>query len=143
MPTPQNICFLIRLKRSLRVFFGTLFETIRGSSVTRIYQGQDQHRIEHLRPSYEMGDVDLYMEAKEVIYETRYRRAWIPNRKRSVYHVKGSVNDKYRDLFDPALFEEVVYPMLCTRWLKGTKYPHHCAIVAFLKRIYPTGLPYR
>jgi len=129
--------------KPFRVFIGHIAERIKGKGITSIYHGIDSSRIEHLRPSIQFGDVDLKLEAKEIVYITKYKRWFIPNRKRSVFHVKGSVNEKYKDLFDPKLFEEIVYPLLCSRSLMGTGYPHIHAMNAYLERVYPTKHPYR
>lgn len=123
--------------------WGKWIETIRGPSVTITHKGRRKSAIEQLRPSQEYGDVDLILEAREVIFKTHYRRAWIPDVKRSVYEVQGSVNERYRHLFDAKLFEQVTYPLLCHPALRGTRYPHLFAMLAYLNRVYPTNHPFR
>jgi len=118
---------------------GYIAEWLKGRRVTTIHHGIDSNRIEHLKPSLDGSDeIDLKLEAREVIYITRYKRWYMPNRKRSVFYVKGSVNDKYKDLFDAKMFEEAVYPLLCSRLLMGTGHPHVHAMNAYLERVIPT-----
>lgn len=123
--------------------WGTLVEFIRGPSVTTIYDGRSKSAVEQLRPTHDSGNVDLLLEAREIIFVTHYRRRWIPDVKRAVYEVHGSVNVDYRHLFDERLFDSVTYPMLCHPFLRGTRYPHLYAMLAHLGRCYPHGHPFR
>ena len=132
-----------KLLRNLRVHYGRLFEIVKGPSITEIHHGRNKSAVEQLRPNTNDPDVDLLLEAKETIYVTRYKRWWIPDRKRSIYEVQGSVNPAYRHLFDDKLFEPATYPMLCHLSLRGTRYPHLYAMLAYLNRVYPIDHPFR
>lgn len=126
---------------SLSYFLGVFVDALRGPSRTVIYEGESKNTVEHMR--LDERNFNLSITAREVIYHTQYSRPWIPDSKRTVYEVSGSVNEVYRDFFDARLFQTVTYPMLCTALLKWTRYPHVYAINAHIDRVYPAGLPFR
>lgn len=123
---------------------GVCVDALQGPSQTAIFEGESKHAVEVLRPSVEDRDgVQLHITAREIIYHTRFTRFWVPDMKRTVYEVTGSVSEQYRDKFDSRLFETVTYPMLCNPLLQWTRYPHMYAIHAYIDRVYPTNHPYR
>ncbi len=125
----------------LSYFLGVFIDAVKGPSVTAMYEGESKNTVELLR--LDETDFNLSVSAREVIYHTKYARAWIPDTRHTVYEVFGTVNDAYREYFDPRLFQTVTYPMLCTPLLKWTRYPHVYAINTHINRVYPAGLPFR
>lgn len=126
---------------SITYFLGVCVDSIRGPAVTQVYVGDSKNAVEELRPTEDGAGIEFYLMAREIIYHTSYARAWVPDTKRTVYEVHGSVSEQHRHLFDPRLFETVTYPLLCTPLLKWTRYPHVYAIRAHLARVMPRATP--
>ena len=122
---------------------GILVDWIKGPSTTIVYDGKSQSSVEHLRPDVSAEGIDLELQARQIVFHTRYQRRWIPDMKHAVYEVVGTVNEDKRHLFDPKLFETVTYPMLCNRLLSFTRYPYFYAMLAHLNRVYPKEHPFR
>jgi hypothetical protein len=147
-PRETDYAFWASLRKVVRsswfgitYFLGVFIDAIKGPSSTTMYEGESKNTIEQLR--LDETDFNLSISAREVIYHTRFTRAWIPDSRHTVYEVSGSVNEIYREYFDPRLFQTVTYPMLCTPLLRWTRYPHVYAINAHINRVYPAGLPFR
>lgn len=116
---------------------GSLLDWSAGERTTREYTGHAAHRSVTLRPSLADDDVEIGVTITRTIYETHYKRWWVPSSVRSVYRVVAFAPDEIREQLDPRLFEPVVYPLLCNFLLKRTRYPHMYALHAFLERMSP------
>jgi len=122
---------------AVRYFIGVCIDSVRGPATTKVYEGYSKDSVEVVRPSEDGEGIDFFVTAREIVYCTHYTRWWIPSTKHTVYEVSGSVSEQHRHLFDPRLFELVTYPLLCTPFLRWTRYPHMYAIRAHLYRVFP------
>lgn len=119
------------------LWIGKVLEIIRGPSFTTIVQGNTEHSTHSIRPTNLDSNIDVFVESRQVTYITRYKRKWVPNVNRSIYVVSGFISPENDNRIDSRLFESVTYPLLCSRLLINTPYPHLFAINAFLDRIVP------
>lgn len=119
----------------LMEIFGALMDAILGRSVTTIYTRETKNASFKMRPSVNNPELDIGIQSRQVVFKTVFDRWWVPTIKRTVYLVTGYAPDEYKAQFDPRLFEEVTYPMLCLKMLKWTEYPHVYAIRAYLERV--------
>lgn len=114
---------------------GGLIDRWRGSNFTRIYSGNKETEVHHLKSKVLEDDFFVTITSRRIIYLTTYRRWWIPNRRTTVYEVVCSASPEVRAKLDPIFFKPVIYPLLCSRLLQWTPYPHIYAIHAFLGQI--------
>lgn len=116
---------------------GSLLDWLVGDRTTVEYTGEVAHRSVTLRPSLADDDVEIGVKITRTVYETRYKRWWLPSTVHSVYHVLAFAPDEIREQLDKRLFEPMVYPQLCNGLLQRTRYPHMYALHAFLERMSP------
>lgn len=120
---------------------GEFWDTILGPNTTRIHDGETKNATYQMTPTVNDPSIEIGIRSRQVIFETRYDRFWIPNRKRTVYEVVGYAPDDHRHLLDPRLFEPVTYPLLSIFLLRWTEYPHVYAIRAYIDRVHQPTPP--
>lgn len=120
----------------LRELFGELLDTLMGPSITRIHDGETKNATYKLSPTVNDPSIEIGVRSTQIIFETRYKRFWIPNRKRTVYEVVGFAPPEHQHLLDARLLEVITYPMLCHPLLRWTAYPHVYAIDAYVDRVH-------
>lgn len=117
---------------------GILVDAVKGPNYTYIYEGKDKEHTEQVDLS-SVGYVDVKVVSKQIIYRTRYKRWWIPDSIDTLYEVCGSVPAEMmlelEGKVSPLFFQPAIYPLLCSRLLRWTSYPHTYAINAYLDRL--------
>jgi hypothetical protein len=125
---------LFLLLTKVPMALGILWDAVLGPSSTRIYQGNDEERTEQIQSTF-AGCVDVRIISREIIYHTTFKRWWIPDSKDTVYEVCGWAPDEYKDQVSPLFFQPVTFPLLRSRFLRSTSYPHLYAINAYCDRV--------
>jgi hypothetical protein len=117
---------------------GGLIDRIKGTSYTRTYTDVPRSEVHHVQSNIFGDEFSVTITSHRRIYLTTFRRWWIFNRRTTVYEVSCEAAADARSRLDPLFFTPVTYPLLCSRLLQWTPYPHIYAINAFLGQMRKT-----
>lgn len=119
----------------LRCGLGSIIVSYKGPFKTTIYYDRAEEADDLIRPDNLHFDVPVGVRCQRVVYHTVYSRWWIRNETTTMYEVQGHAPLEIASGMDPRLFEKVVYPLLCNKFLEWTPFPYYYAIQAFLARL--------
>lgn len=119
---------------SISYFLGTMIETFKGPYTTIVYEGDTKDAVEQLHHRVDGDPADLRITAREIVYHTRYYRAWVPDSKQTLYQVTATIDEEHKHLFDARLYEPMTYPILCSSLLRWTRFPHVRAMQTHIRR---------
>lgn len=116
---------------------GILWDAITGPCETSEVTGDFPNQYHHYMPDILPSDQKARVVSRKILYRTRYRRWWIPDRHFALYQVCGVAEGQVQGELVPRFFEPLLFPSLSNWLLRDTEYPHVYAVNAFLDRVYP------
>lgn len=116
---------------------GFFLDLMAGPRTTHVFEGNTHYQVEKLRPTFVTTEVEVGITSTRIIYRTKYKRWWMPDKYRCVFEVRAYAPEDMRARLDPRLFETHHYPGLCNHLVESTKLGHYYAIHAFLDRLAP------
>jgi hypothetical protein len=126
----------------IRRWLGSLILSWKGPFKTSIYYDRAEEASDLIRPDNLQFDVPAGITCQRVVYHTVYKRWWVPDETKTQYEVQGHAPKEFVEQregdakpLDPRLFEKVVYPLMCNKFLEWTPFPYYYAIQAFLARL--------
>lgn len=115
---------------------GIFIDFIAGDRKTKEFTGAVANRQVTLR-SDNNNEYAIIATIVEVTFVTHYRRWKFYRRIDTVYRVHLQAPEHLKAKLDPRIFEPVTLPLLCTSFLRETKFPHTHALHAFLDHVNP------
>lgn len=121
---------------TLRSRLGELIDRLEGPC--RVYEtdGPIKSRVLTLSSTEEGDYPKALVHCYRTTYVLAYRRWFVKNRKRTTYRVSIEVDLNLIERYGQSVFADKTYPLLCSRFLEWTTYPHVCAIDAFTDQLY-------
>lgn len=119
----------------LRRWLGSLIIAVKGPFKTVIYRENMEEASDILRPDNLQYDMRAGITCQRIVYHTQYHRWWIPDSYTTMYEVQGHAPAEIAEKMDARLFEKMIYPLLCTKFLEWTPFPFYYAMRAYLARL--------